>query len=180
MKRKNLKANSKFHIVYKLLLLVIVGLIVLVYVGSILIPKFAKDSKFLAAIYASVLINLANYDRKDTELLPLNVNPLLSLAAENKAKDMARRGYFSHNTPEGILPWHWIKEAGYDYLYAGENLAVNFDDSKDVEQAWMNSPTHKANILNYNFTDIGIGMATGTWNGKEAIFVVQMFGSPKK
>ncbi|MBI3638379.1 CAP domain-containing protein, partial [Candidatus Wolfebacteria bacterium] len=62
--------------------------------------------------------------------------------------------------------------------YAGENLAVNFFDSEDAVNAWMKSITHRENILNTNFKEIGIGVAKGNYNGKESIFVVQLFGSP--
>ena len=73
-----------------------------------------------------------------------------------------------------------MEKADYDFVYAGENLAINFEDSSEVSSAWMNSPKHKENILNGNFTEIGIATEKGFYNGKETIFVVQMFGSPKK
>jgi hypothetical protein len=91
---------------------------------------------------------------------------------------MAEKGYFSHTGPDGAQPWKWFREAGYRYEYAGENLAVNFNESEDVVNAWMKSPTHRANILKHDFTEVGIGVATGTYKGKEAVFVVQFFGKP--
>ena len=60
-----------------------------------------------------------------------------------KAQDMATLGYFAHVSPDGKTPWYWIEKVGYDYQYAGENLAINFSDSKDVTNAWMASPLHK-------------------------------------
>jgi hypothetical protein len=91
---------------------------------------------------------------------------------------MVQKSYFAHNSPEGLTPWHWFKEAGYDFTYAGENLAVNFGDSIDVNRAWMNSPLHRANILNGHFTEIGIATAEGIYEGRPTIFVVQLFGKP--
>ncbi|MEI6553150.1 MAG: CAP domain-containing protein, partial [bacterium] len=76
-------------------------------------------------------------------------------------------------------PWYWIDQTGYQYSSAGENLAVNFDYSKDVVQAWMNSPTHRANIVKAKYQEIGIGIAEGFYQGRPSVFVVQMFGTPK-
>lgn len=129
---------------------------------------------FLAAVYAETLVTLANKSR----VIELKVNPVLVKAAQNKADDMAAKGYFSHVTPEGKTPWQWISEAGYNYVYAGENLAVNFTESEDVNKAWLNSPTHRANIVNTKFTEIGIATAEGLYNGRKATYVVQMFGTP--
>jgi hypothetical protein len=134
---------------------------------------------FLASIIPGVLVSYTNDERKINNALPLTKSELLTHAAELKARDMATRGYFSHNTPEGLLPWHWIKQVGYEYEYAGENLAVNFSDSKDVVDAWMKSPTHRSNIVKQNYSEIGIALAEGQYKGKDAVFVVQFFGKPK-
>lgn len=132
----------------------------------------------LANIISTVLVDLANDDRGESDLGSLTINPLLTEAAQMKANDMAEKGYFSHNSPDGITPWHWIEEAGYDFYFAGENLAVNFSDSEKVEEAWMDSPSHRENILNSKYTEIGIATAKGEYRGRETIFVVQMFGRP--
>lgn len=136
------------------------------------------QSNYFAAIFASVLINETNSSRQTQQLGTLATNPILEKAAQMKADDMSAKGYFAHNAPDGTTPWHWFDEAGYNYAAAGENLAVNFTDSKDVATAWMNSPTHRANIMNANYTEIGIATAHGTYKGKDAIFVVQEFGRP--
>jgi len=132
----------------------------------------------LSAIYASVLVDLTNRDRTTANVKELKVNPLLEKAAQAKADDMAARGYFAHNTPEGLSPWYWLNEAGYKYVFAGENLAVNFNDSNDVQRAWMNSKGHFLNILNPRFTEIGIATSTGVYKNRIAVFVVQFFGAP--
>lgn len=133
----------------------------------------------LSAIYASVLLNLANEERVISNLSELKINPFLEKAAQMKADDMAAKGYFAHNTPEGLTPWYWMDEAGYKYAYAGENLAVNFRDSEEVHTAWKNSRGHFLNIINPKYTEVGIATSTGIYKGREAVFVVQMFGAPR-
>lgn len=135
-------------------------------------------SDFFAAVLSSVLVEQTNAERAKGSLATLKTNPRLEEAARLKAEDMAARGYFAHNTPDGKTPWWFIEKAGYYYDAAGENLAVNFSESADVTAAWMHSPLHRANIENARFTEIGIATAQGMHKGKEAIFVVQMFGRP--
>lgn len=154
-------------------LLIIEGL---VFVG----PTFTNftNTHFLASVLPAILDDLTNQNRANDGLTALVENPLLDKAAQLKADDMAQNSYFAHVSPTGLTPWYWLKQAGYSYDYAGENLAVNFTDSKDVAVAWMNSPTHRANILKASYTEVGTGVATGTYEGKSAIFVVQDFGHP--
>ena len=134
--------------------------------------------KFTASILPNALVDETNTTRVSDSLSPLKPNTLLELAAQDKANDMAKNGYFAHTSPTGITPWYWFQKVGYNFIYAGENLAVNFVDSSDVMNAWMNSPEHKANILNSHFTQIGIAVATGTYEGRPAVFAVQLFGTP--
>ncbi len=138
---------------------------------------FTKTN-FLASVLPNVLVDLTNADRQEQSLGALKVNPLLEQAAKEKAQDMASKGYFSHTAPDGKTPWYWLDQVGYNYTSAGENLAVNFFDSTDIDSAWMNSTSHRANILNNKFTEIGIATANGTYQGKDTIFVVQFFGKP--
>ena len=160
---------------------------VLVVLGAILFVElfflvqifliFPKTN-FFAAILPDVLVDLTNNNRAANDFPFLKINPLLQKAAQLKAEDMAQKGYFAHNSPEGLTPWFWFQKANYNYNYAGENLAINFFDSEDVVAAWMQSSLHRANILNDRFTELGIGTARGLYNGREAVFVVQMFGRP--
>ncbi len=122
------------------------------------------------------IIILTNKERADVGIPRLLYSQALADSAQLKASDMARGGYFAHISPNGRTPWYWFKQKGYDFLYAGENLAVNFTSSGDINTAWMNSQGHKANILNKNFTEIGVATAKGLYKGKETTFVVQMFG----
>lgn len=131
-----------------------------------------------AEIASSVLIDLTNESRIAYRQTPLIRNPKLDKAAEMKGQDMSSKGYFAHDSPEGVTPWYWFKQAGYTFLYAGENLAINFTDSSDVEEAWLNSPLHRANILNVEFREIGLATVKGVYNDYPTIYIVQMFGTP--
>lgn len=142
-----------------------------------------KHSSF-AAIFVGALISYTNEARADLISTPpgvertLKTSELLTQAAQLKANDMAARGYFAHNSPDGKTPWYWLEQVGYQYVYAGENLAIDFVDSKDVTEAWLASPGHRANMLNANLKEIGIATAVGMYQGRETTFVVQMFATP--
>ncbi len=131
-----------------------------------------------AEVYPATIVTLTNQDRTAAHLAPLSVSPILQAAANLKVQDMVRNNYFAHNSPTGISPWHWFEKAGYTFLYAGENLAVNFNDSGDVETAWLNSPTHRANVMSPHFTEIGIAIAQGVYKGTPTTYVVELFGMP--
>lgn len=131
-----------------------------------------------ATVVTAVLTDLTNEERQSQNLATLTTNPTLSKAAEMKAEDMATKGYFAHTSPEGKTPWYWLDLVGYKYQYAGENLAIDFTDSKDVTNAWMNSPSHRANIVKDKYTEVGTGMATGIYEGKETVFVAQVYANP--
>ncbi len=131
-----------------------------------------------ALVYPTVVVQLTNEVRAEEGFPPLTVNPTLEAAAKLKAEDMAKYGYFAHTSPRGVTPWYWFREAGYTFMHAGENLAVHFTESADVQEAWLNSPTHRANILNGKFTEIGIATTQGTYQGYPTTFVVELFGTP--
>ncbi len=136
------------------------------------------DQNFLAAVVPAEVIALTNTEREANDAGDVSENDLLQRAAQAKAQDMAANGYFSHVGPDGKTPWKWISDSGYKYQYAGENLAVRFIDSKDVVNAWMQSPTHRENIVKPVYTEIGIGVAQGMYEGEPATYVVQYFASP--
>ena len=140
------------------------------------LPRSATQ---LSAVLPAVVIALTDQQRASNQLGNLTSNSLLTQAAQDAADDMATKGYFAHVSPSGTTPWDWLNQVGYQYQWAGENLAVNFDDSQQLMDAWMASPTHKANILSPNYTQIGVGMATGTYQGAQVVFVVQFFASPR-
>lgn len=135
---------------------------------------------FLAAVVQSEMVDYTNEVRTAEGGGFLAENALLTAAAYAKAADMASGGYFAHVGPDGKQPWEWLQEMGYDYRAAGENLAVRFVDSRDVVDAWMNSPAHRANIVKPMYTEIGIGVAEGVYKGERATYVVQYFGTPRQ
>ena len=166
--RENLRYIVAIVLILELLLFVAPA--VLIQTGS---------SGFLASVLPAVLSSLTNQNRIDNNVAPLTENPLLDQAATLKAQDMAAKGYFSHVSPvDGKTPWYWFDLVGYQYDAAGENLAINFSDSQAVDTAWMNSPTHRANILKGEYTQFGTGIASGTYEGHQTIFIAQDFARP--
>jgi hypothetical protein len=123
------------------------------------------------------LLELTNKDRADQHLSPLTINPLLSQAAAMKADYMFQKDFWAHNAPDGTTPWYFFKKVGYTYTYAGENLARGFTDSDEVVQAWMNSPTHRENMLSSNYKEIGFAIKKGRLLGEDTTLVVEMFGN---
>lgn len=168
------------HFLHKESIRNILILVIFVEVFAFLGPTISEINKTggMAAVLPAILGDLTNEERKSEHLLALNTNPILNKAAEMKALDMAEKGYFAHTSPEGKTPWYWLEQVGYKYQYAGENLAINFADSKDVTNAWMNSPTHKANIVKDKYTEVGTGIATGLYEGRETVFVAQVYANP--
>ena len=124
------------------------------------------------------LLVLTNQKRLEVGLSPLTMNSQLEVAAQNKANDMLAKNYWSHYGPDGATPWDFILYSGYQYEFAGENLAKNFLFSQGVIDAWMASPSHKENILRKEYSEVGLAMTNGVLNGEETTIVVQMFGKP--
>ena len=127
---------------------------------------------------ANEIIALVNVDRARVGLSELKINATLGKAAETKVQDMLNKNYFSHVSPDNKTPWDFIKNVGYKYLAAGENLAIDFPTAEGVNEGLMNSPTHRANILNKLYTEIGVSVGYGIFEGRETILVAQYFGKP--
>ena len=123
------------------------------------------------------VIELTNKEREKLGLPPLSENSDLDQAAALKAQNMFSENYWAHFAPSGKTPWDFIIGSGYKFSYAGENLAKNFTNNENVVKAWMNSPTHKENLLNTKYKDIGISVEDGVLNGQQTTLVVQMFGT---
>ncbi len=128
-------------------------------------------------ITSEKVMELANQERASQNLPVLAVNNLLVKAAEDKLADMLKNNYFEHTSPAGLTPWHWLAKNGYDYKYAGENLAMNFLSAEKQNKAWMESRTHRDNILNARYREIGVAVGQGTINGRETIVTAQEFGA---
>jgi hypothetical protein len=129
-------------------------------------------------ITVSKLYELTNAERQKAGLDPLAYNDKLQTAAQKKAQHMFEKNFWAHYGPDGSTPWDFILGAGYEYKYAGENLAKNFLFSDNVVDAWMNSKGHRDNILKKEYTDVGFAIANGVLNGEPTTLVVQMFGTP--
>lgn len=135
------------------------------------------EEAYASTITPGNIISLTNKERSAGGLNTLSNNPKLASAALAKANDMLEKQYWDHFGPNGETPWQFIRASGYAYVYAGENLAKGFRTSEGVVEAWMASPTHKANIMSGNYKDIGIAVVEGQLLGKQTILVVQMFGN---
>jgi len=166
---KFLESNILLYYIVILLALKLIVVLFLVY-----LPK----TIFFSDISRTVLIELTNKERQSLGVNSLEENALLNKAAQLKAQDIITYDYFSHQSPTGITPWYWFKKAGYNYQIAGENLGIGFLDSEEIYQAWNDSPSHRANLLNPKYQDIGIAVLKGDFNGNETTLVVQLFGSP--
>lgn len=129
-----------------------------------------------AVVNRSEVIRLTNIEREKRGLKPLREDSRLSSAAAEKAENMYVENYWAHFSPSGKDPWGFMNRAGYKFSVAGENLAKNFYTPEEVVQAWMESPTHRDNLLNPKYVDIGIAVAEGNLNGQKTLLIVQEFG----
>lgn len=123
------------------------------------------------------LLALTNAEREKKGLKPLHLDSVLSEAANEKAQYMLSHNYWAHTAPDGTTPWEFFNKAGYRYLYAGENLAKEFEVSDGVVSAWMQSPSHRANILRPEYQDIGFAVVNGELEGEKTTLVVELFGT---
>lgn len=133
----------------------------------------------ISVLTVSGVLTFTNSERVNANLQNLSLNAKLSEAALNKANDILAKGYFEHVSPQGEGPADLAKEAGYSYIAIGENLALgDFENDKDLVDAWMASPGHRANILGKHFTEIGIAVKKGFYEGRMQWVAVQEFGTP--
>lgn len=123
------------------------------------------------------LLILTNQQRQSNSLYPLTESSILDQAAVGKASDMFSKNYWAHIAPDGTTPWVFIKGAGYNYIYAGENLARGYNSAQDVVNAWMASPEHRQNMLSSHYQNVGFAVATGSLTGEDTVLVVEMLGS---
>ncbi|MEO6728675.1 MAG: CAP domain-containing protein [Candidatus Dojkabacteria bacterium] len=121
-----------------------------------------------------------NEFRKEHNLGELRINTLLNLSAQNKANEMLRNDCWSHYCPDNRSPWEFFNDAGYDYSFAGENLAEGYYTIEKVITAWINSETHRDNMLRDKYTEVGFGIAQGQYQNNESnVIVVAHFGTLK-
>jgi len=170
--------NHKAHLIkpYSLFLLTFVFIFFQGFLNFFVLAKPAVLG-YAANITPEAIIRLTNVERKNLGLTELSENKLLSEAASQKAADMFAFNYWAHVSPSGRTPWTFFSDVGYKYQYAGENLARDFKDSPSVVQAWMNSPSHKENVISAKYKEIGVAVVNGTLQGVETTLVVQLFGT---
>jgi len=128
----------------------------------------------------AIVLKWTNQYRADNDLPALKVNDFLTLAAQKKTDDMFKNQYFEHISPSGVTPAQLVASVGYNYKMTGENLALgDFKTEKELVDAWMASPGHRANILNKDYTEIGIATGLNTFEDRGKTWIaVQEFGKP--
>ena len=124
------------------------------------------------------LLTDTNKERAAENIGALQLDDKLSQAAFLKAQDMFKNNYWAHTSPSGVEPWKWLGDTGYNYSVAGENLAKNYPTADATVQAWMNSPSHRENIMNDKYVDVGFAIVDGTLDGKATTLVVAFYGAP--
>ncbi len=170
--------HKKAHLISWEALLIYILLFILLQVGFSIIGYTKGGVLGISGnIDQKRLIELTNKERESKGLSDVYENQALDQAAQMKAKNMFAENYWAHFAPSGKTPWDFILGAGYKFTYAGENLAKNFYNSNDVVSAWMASPTHRDNLLNPKYKDIGIAVVDGVLNGQKTTLVVQEFGT---
>jgi Cysteine-rich secretory protein family len=167
------------HLLQKTAFFLLCGLVMLSFVAvNVQTLLWSSSDWLVSTVLPAVVVEETNEARLKLQETALVRSAVLDEAAQLKAEHMAKNGYFAHYSPDGVSPWHWFSEVGYQYAHAGENLAVHFTDSRAVVDAWLDSPTHRANIVNDKYLEIGVGTAEGEFQGFKTLFVVQLFGTP--
>lgn len=136
----------------------------------------AASSEISVPAEVQQAVALTNQYRAAAQCQPLKISAQLTSAASAHSQDMAGNNFFSHTGSDGSLPWDRIKRTGYTYSSAGENIAAGYYTAESVVQGWYNSPGHRANMLNCNYTEIGIAYANGGTYGR---YWTQVFAKPR-
>lgn len=157
--------SYKAFVIYGLLLLIL----------RLLIGTLATRG---AAVESGTLMGLINSERQQRNLSALVANSKLITAASQKSQDMIDRDYFAHVDPDGSYVWYRIENAGYKpYKILGENLAVDFSTSEGMVKAWIDSPSHRANLLHTDFLDQGLSALYGDYQGRYTNLTASLFGA---
>ncbi len=175
--KKLSKKEHRHYLPYLPLLILVVGTFAL---GLIQPLQNKGILAYATNVSVSGLLQSTNDKRTQNGVSNLQNNSALNAAAQAKANDMIAQNYWSHTTPDGRQPWIFMDSAGYKYQKAGENLAYGFATSSDTINGWMNSQTHKDNMLDSGFSEVGFGFANGENfnNSGEETVVVAMYGKP--
>ena len=161
---------------HKTLVTYVFFILSILFINFVLVLKIPDILGYATDVKISDLLTYTNALREKNGLSDLTLNDNLSKAAKAKAADMFKDDYWAHTSPSGKEPWDFITGFGYDYIFAGENLAVDFSKSKDVVDAWNNSPSHRDNLLSPKYNEIGFAVVDGELQGRKTTLIVQMFG----
>lgn len=172
------KNNHRSKLLHNASLLIMILSVITLASVSHLIKTSAPDVLGISySISESELLRDTNIKRAENGLAPLSVNNQLTEAAGQKATHMMAHNYWAHFAPDGTTPWSFMRGNGYEYVYAGENLAKGFTDSATIVDAWMKSPSHRENLLSPKYNEIGFAILEGNLAGEDTVLVVQMFGA---
>ena len=168
--------RTKRAVAYSLFFLLLKGGVIFTIAAMPMQAFLAPD---ILAKQQARLIFLVDELRAKQDVTGLYVENKLINSAYAKSADMLTGQYFSHVSSEGKDLNYWLKQANYDYWVAGENLAMGFSSADAVMQAWIQSPLHYQNLVDPDFIDIGIGLASGDYNNQSTIFITQHFAAPR-
>jgi len=172
--------NKPYFLRYQVLSVFTIALLLIQIVTNVVYSGSPQVLGFASSVYHHEIITLTNARRTENGAGILAESARLNQAAQLKAQNMFQDNYWAHNNPHDSAktPWYWFDQVGYQYYMAGENLAMNFDTSVGVINGWMASQSHRENMLNGEFTEIGIAVVNGELLGEETTLVVQLFGKP--
>ncbi len=151
----------------------------LVFLFALLIPSVVFVMPDVLAEEEEKLRLLTNALRQEQGIAPLSPLSTLHVSSRQKAVDMANLQYFGHISPQDSQLGNFLKEAGYNYTVAGENLAMGFTSAEEIFSAWMKSPSHYANLVDPEFTQFGVSIENGYFDNLSTVYVAQHFGTPK-
>jgi uncharacterized protein YkwD len=145
----------------------------LLLVLALSVPLLASDNE----ITAENVTALMNAYRAEAGIGPLRLDGRLTRASDSRMVEMIEGEWWGHESPEGSSPFVWMTAADYDYVAAAENLAAGFDTARLLVQSWMESPGHRANILNPAYVDCGISVIEGRTDRRaQGKSIVVLFG----
>lgn len=176
------KGRGALHLINKTFLSIFIGLSVVVFpynLSASAAENVAVTHKYVDKFDADTLLSLTNKVRESQGVMSLTINEDLNRAAKAKAIDMMEKDYWDHFRPQDHkAPWDFIKENGYSYKIAGENLAKGYVTPQGITKAWVNSPTHNANLISKKYKEVGFASIEFTnESGETMLYTVQMFGS---
>ena len=175
----NRHSTHHFHAVRVILLGLLLVAVSIVRIDAHAAPVLTKPSvlAYATSMSRGDLFAAANASRAANGLGGFSLNGQLNNAAQAKAQHMADHNYWAHVAPDGTQPWYFFEAAGYNYRKAGENLAYGFSTSYGTNDGWMNSPSHRANILG-DYVDVGFGIVNSpSFQGGENTIVVAHYGT---